>query len=225
MNILFATDFVCPYCIVAKEALYQALAELHLEAEIQIQPYELTEEPKKQVDTFHDEVRKEHYQVLKAPAKELGLDIKLPPAIVPRPYTRLAFEGWHYAKEKGLGDQYADRMYQAYFLEEQDIGRLEILTKLAVEVGLPSEEFQEVLEKGTYQNIQKEAVGYAKETLQIRHVPTIYVDGEEVTFPTFQKEEWKHFLDEYQKQQDKETEAFSEKKQEEIFSCGIDGCK
>ena len=64
-----------------------------------MQPFELTEEPKERVDTYHDETRKAHYQILKEPAGQLGLAMKLPPAVVPRPYTRLAFEGWYFAKE------------------------------------------------------------------------------------------------------------------------------
>lgn len=51
LDILFVTDFVCPYCLVAKEALDQSLRELGLEAKISLQPLELTEEPNPRVDT------------------------------------------------------------------------------------------------------------------------------------------------------------------------------
>ena len=43
LDILFVTDFVCPYCLVAKEALDQSLRELGLEAKISLQPLELTD--------------------------------------------------------------------------------------------------------------------------------------------------------------------------------------
>lgn len=99
LDILFVTDFVCPYCLVAKEALNQALKEGGVKAKIRIYPLELTEEPKERIDTYHDQNRKERYQVLKKPAEELGLAMKFPPAVVPRPYTRLAFEGWFFAEE------------------------------------------------------------------------------------------------------------------------------
>ena len=55
LDILFVTDFVCPYCLVAKEALRQSLEELGMEAEITLQPLELTAEPEPRVDTCHDE--------------------------------------------------------------------------------------------------------------------------------------------------------------------------
>ena len=88
LDILFVTDFVCPYCLVAKVALEEALRETGLEAQVRVQPLELTPEPKERVDTCHDEERKKHYQILVEPARALGLDMKLPPAVCPRPYTR-----------------------------------------------------------------------------------------------------------------------------------------
>ena len=118
LDILFVTDFVCPYCLVAKEALDQSLRELGLEAKISLQPLELTEEPNPRVDTCHDEKRKAHYQVLVEPCRQMGLDMKLPPNVCPRPYTRLAFEGYFYAQEQGRGEVYGDKVYRAYFIDE-----------------------------------------------------------------------------------------------------------
>ncbi len=194
MKIQFVTDFVCPYCIVASEALKQALDESGVQAEICIQPYELTQEPAEPVDTFHDKKRREGYKVLEEPARELGLEIKLPPAVVPRPYTRLAFEGWHYAESKGAGNAYASQVYRAYFIQEKDIGQIDVLKELASEVGLDAKEFCKILEEGVYTQKQKEAVDYSRSHLNIRQVPTVYVDGREITFPVYEKEEWIAFL-------------------------------
>ena len=131
LDILFVTDFVCPYCLVAKVALEEALREtlqetlalrqelevLETQAQVRVQPLELTPEPRERVDTCHDEARKKRYQILVEPARALGLDMKLPPAVCPRPYTRLAFEGLYYAQEKGLGERYADLVYRAWTSE------------------------------------------------------------------------------------------------------------
>ena len=73
MQILFISDYVCPYCLVAKEALSQALARTGHQANITWQPYELTPEPKERVDTYNDERRRAGYQVLVEPCKKLGL--------------------------------------------------------------------------------------------------------------------------------------------------------
>lgn len=189
LDILFVTDFVCPYCLVEKEALNQALEQTGIQANIQIQPYELTEEPGVRVDTYHDAKRKEHYQVLEKPAEELGLPMKLPPAVVPRPYSRLAFEGLHFAQENGRSEQYSDLVYRAYFIDEKDIGDLETLCGLAEKAGLDSEKFRAALLSGTYREVEKKAVAYAKQVLQVDGVPTVYIDGQKVKLETYTKEE------------------------------------
>lgn len=213
LNILFVTDYVCPYCLVAKEALKQALEETGIEAQILMQPLELTEEPRERVDTWHDETRRAHYQVLVEPAKQLGLDMKLPPAVVPRPYTRLAFEGWYFARKYGLEDAYSDLMYRAYFIEEKDIGDPEVLVSLAERIGLDPEEYRKALLSGTYSKEEKEDVSYSKNVLQVKGIPAIYINGQKAALQTYTKEEMVRILTQ----------------QEEIsgeggFSCGPDGC-
>ena len=135
MEILFITDYVCPYCLVAKVALEQALEATGLAANITYQPYELTPEPRERVDTWNDQRRRAGYRVLEEPCRKLGLPMKLPPHVVPRPYTRLAFEGWYFARDHGKGDEYADAMYRAYFMEELDIGDVTVLAAIAARLG------------------------------------------------------------------------------------------
>ena len=198
-EILFVTDFVCPFCIVAKEALLAAMEETGIHADIRIRPLELTEEPGERVDTYHDEQRKNHYGVLEAPAEELGLDVKFPPNVVPRPYTRLAFEGWYFAEEKGCGGRYADLVYRAYFIDEKDIGEPDVLAGLAKAAGLDPEEFLQALNEGTYTAREKEAVRYSKEVLKVEGVPTIYIDGKQVELSEYSKAEMARILREHVK--------------------------
>ena len=115
LHINFITDYVCPYCLVAKEALHRALNKLGMEAHIVYQPHELTPAPRERVDTYHDEVRKAHYQILTEPCRQMGIDMKLPPRVIPRPYTRLAFEAWLHAGTLGLDDAWSERMYRYYW--------------------------------------------------------------------------------------------------------------
>ena len=213
MQILFISDYVCPYCLVAKEALKQALAETGNEAESAWQPYELTPEPRERVDTYHDEKRKAGYQILKEPCAQLGLDMKLPPKVIPRPYTRLAFEGWYYACDRGKGEAYNDLMYRAYFIEEQDIGELGILTGLAERVGLDAADFTAALETGTYTKMEQEAVDYARNVLQPKGVPTLYINEQKVMLHEYTKEEMIRIL---------RDEA--ERAEGPSFVCGEDGC-
>lgn len=189
MEILFVSDYVCPYCLVAKEALRQAMAETGITPAITWHPYELTPEPKPQVDTYHDEKRRAGYQRLVEPCKKLGLDMKLPPNVIPRPRTRLAFEGWYYACEQGKGEAYNDLMYHAYFIDELDIGSMDVLVRLAESIGLDGAAYKAAIESGVYTARQQAACDHAREVLEIKGVPTIYIDGQKIALQRFDKEE------------------------------------
>ena len=212
LDILFVTDFVCPYCLVAKVALEEALKETGTEARIQVQPMELTPEPMERVDTCHDEVRKKHYQILVEPARALGLDMKLPPAVCPRPYTRLAFEGFYFAREKGLEEKYADLVYRAYFEEEQDIGETEVLCGIAERAGLDRKEFEQALASGRLTRKVKEASEYSRAVLKVGGVPAIYLNGESISVESYTKDEMVRIL-----RQGQEAAAGG-------MRCGVDGC-
>lgn len=189
MEILFISDYVCPYCLVAKEALQRALSLLQIDAHITYQPMELTVEPKPRVDTYHDERRRAGYQVLVEPCKALELPMKLPPKVIPRPYTRLAFEGWYYACDHGRGEAYNDLVYRAYFLDEQDIGEISVLRGIAVQSGLDGDDFTAALSSGIYTAREREAVRYAREELKPQGVPTIYIDGRKISIDAYTVEE------------------------------------
>lgn len=211
MEILFVTDFVCPYCLVAKEALDRALEATGIEAEIILQPYELTPESRPRVDTWHDERRRAGYQKLMEPCEKLGLPMKLPPSVIPRPYTRLAFEGWFFAESRGMGDGYADAVYKAYFYHEQDIGEICVLADLAETLGLNREELVAALEKGTYRRQEQEAAAFSRDVLKVTGVPAIYMNGKKVTLKDYTVEEMTALL------RGAEREGPG-------LSCGEDGC-
>lgn len=190
MEILFVTDYVCPYCIVAKEALKEALARTGLEVKITWQPFELTPEDRPRRDMSHPTPERiARMEALAAKGRALGLDLKLPPRVHPRPYTRLAFEGWYYACDHGRGDDYADAMYRAYFEEELDIGSVPVLASIAARLGLDEGDFSAALERGVYTVREKEAVAYSRNVLQLTGVPTLFIDGQRVMLESYTADE------------------------------------
>lgn len=215
LKIRFVTDYVCPYCLVAKIPLMEAVKGKDIVVEWL--PYELVREPAPRIDTYHDETRKKKWAIGLAPiAKAQGIDMKLPPKVIPRPYTRLAFEGLHFARENGCGEAYNDRMYTAYFVDELDIGDLEVLCGLAAEVGLDEKEFRRALEEGVYTQKQKEAVDYAENELKIQSVPTIFIGETRIEGGVYTKEEFEKIIEEAMKAD--ETQVLKG------MSCGIHGC-
>jgi predicted DsbA family dithiol-disulfide isomerase len=73
---------------------------------------------------------------LESMAEELGIDLN-PPAS--RPTTRKAHEASRFAREHGLEPQLRRAIYQAYWSDGRDIGRIDVLTGLGSLVGLDSE--------------------------------------------------------------------------------------
>ena len=190
MEIVFVTDYVCPYCIVAKDALKEAIARTGLDVQVTWQPFELTPETKPQRDMSNPTPeRNAQMAILAEKGRRLGLDMKLPPNVHPRPYTRLAFEGWFFACDHGAGDAWADAMYRAYFIEELNIGSIPVLASIAERLGLDGQTLTAALEQGTYTAKEKAAVDYARNVLKPSAVPTLFVDGEKVMMEEYTVEE------------------------------------
>lgn len=175
VHLKIASDFVCPYCYVLEAMLEQIRPEL--DVEIEYLPFELTEPPKPRVDTYNDPERRVRYaKELEPLCQQVGLRMCLPPKVVPRPYTRLAFQGLYEARAQGVGeDAYCHRIFRAYFEEERDIGSLDELGSLAAEAGLNPEAFRSALESGKWEAEEREAVRHAKQDLQVCVVPTVFL--------------------------------------------------
>ena len=176
MELPLVIDVVCPYCYYLV-ALLDTVRDTFPHT-IRFLPNELTEEGRPPVDVCSDPERRARFGRTLAPACEkIGLDIKLPPNVCPRPYTQKAFEGFHFAAERGLGNEYCRRVMRAYFAEERDIGSEAVLAELAGEIGLDPALFLGALKDGTYRERQRQAVRYAKETVKVEVVATILLPG------------------------------------------------
>jgi predicted DsbA family dithiol-disulfide isomerase len=98
------------------------------------------------------------------------------PRISPQPYSRLAFEGFAYAAERGLGQRYTEQIYRAFFVQQRHIGRPEVLTDVAVQLDLDPEDFRAALGSGCYAAAHQRALRRVHE-LGITVVPTILFNG------------------------------------------------
>ena len=215
LKIRFVTDYVCPYCIAAKMPLMKAIGDRDITVEWL--PFELTPEPEPGIDTYHDTVRKEKWEkTLKPYTDALGLNMKLPPKVIPRPYTRMAFEGYHYAKEHGQGEAYNSRVYEAYFIDELDIGDIHVLCRLAKEVGLDENDFRKALENGTYTQLHKELDNYTKNELKVRSVPTIFIGDKRVEGGVYTVEGFEKLIEEALSKDDSLVNTG--------FGCNENGC-
>lgn len=188
LEILFVTDYVCPYCILAKEALKRALKKTGLEAKITYQPLLLKPKPPVQFDPNDPQVIK-RFETLTSAAHALDIDMKIPVKVTPRPVSQKAFEGWYYACEQGKGDEYADLMYRSYFVDEKDIGDPAVLRALAESIGLNGEEYAEVLSDGRFADTVLSKDDHSRNGLKVRGIPTLFIDGIRTQFDEYSVDE------------------------------------
>jgi predicted DsbA family dithiol-disulfide isomerase len=130
-------------------------------------------------------------------AERFGVKIILP-NVSPQPYTHLAFEGFQYAKEYGKGNNYNHRVLKAFFQEEQDIGKVEVLTLLAKDVGLNEGGFKDALETRKYKEIHQIALQHAYEEAKIQAIPT-FIIGEHKLSGLYNKEALEKVIEEQMK--------------------------
>jgi predicted DsbA family dithiol-disulfide isomerase len=137
-------------------------------------PYELRPYPTETLRPEGEYLQSTWQNYVYPMAEKYGVKIVLP-RVSPQPYTHLAFEGYQYALEKGKGNEYNHRMLTAFFQEEQDIGDLDVLTKLAGELGLDQQEFRAALESRKYKEEHQRALQHAYNEADIHAVPTFII--------------------------------------------------
>src|SRR5947199_4594999 len=120
-------------------------------------PFELRPEPHATLRPEGDYLQRAWAQSVYPIARRMGVPINLPP-VSPQPHTHTAFEGYQYARERGKGNDYNHRVLTAFFVDGQDIGQIDVLTKLAGEVGLDRQEFEAALRTRKYREAHRQAL-------------------------------------------------------------------
>lgn len=166
------SDFVCPFCYLAEQPLADAVEGR--DVRVRWQPFELRPEPTPTLRPEAEYLQSTWEQVVYPMAERMGVPIVLP-AVSPQPYSRLAFEGFAYADEHGLGQRYTEQVFRAFFVEQRDIGAPDQLQAIAKELGLDPEEFRSALDSGRYADTHRQALRRA-EQLQVTVVPMFLVE-------------------------------------------------
>lgn len=170
-------DYVCPFCYLEYHSLKKAMEGR--DVEVEYYPKELRRPPKPKVDPMHDEMRLKRFdEVLKPAAEKLGIPMKLP-YISPHPYTTDTFLGFLYAEHQGKGTEYTEKIFQIFYVEEQDIGEISVLRKAAEEIGLDGAAFEEEIRS---QKRLEELDSYKAwaDAYEIVSLPTMIVEEEKV---------------------------------------------
>ena len=142
-------------------------------------PFELRPEPTPTLRPEDDYLQSAWKNNVYPLAERLGLEMKLP-GVSPQPYTRLAHEGVEFAKDHGKANEYAHEVFRAFFQRSEDIGNLDVLTRLAAGVGLSATEFAEAMRSGKYKERTQDLLRQARMQM-ITAVPTFIIGRRRVS--------------------------------------------
>lgn len=134
-------------------------------------PFELRPDPVPTLDPRGDYIMNAWNNSVFPMAKELGLEIALPPV---QPRTRLAHEAAAFAKHQGRMNEMAEALLRAFFQQGRDIGEIEVLCDIGLQVGLDPVELRRCLEERTMKDeVEKELQLYRQ--YNITAVPSFIV--------------------------------------------------
>ncbi|MGH8152919.1 MAG: DsbA family oxidoreductase, partial [Rhodanobacteraceae bacterium] len=165
------TDFVCPFCLLGEGLVQQAVAATH--ARMHWLPFELRPYPAPTLLPEDDYLPRTWREAVYPMATRLGVPIKLP-SVSPQPWTRTAFIGMQYALDQHCGNAYASAVLRAFFQQDRDVGKVEVLRDVAQSVGMDPGEFAAALPQPGYARRHDAALALAQR-FGVRAVPTILI--------------------------------------------------
>ena len=228
MKVEIWSDIMCPFCYIGKRKFEQALTQFENKENIQVEWKSFLLDPdlkNEQGKNIHEVLAekkgwtKDYAQRMNnhvaGMAKEVGLNYefdKVKPA-----NTITAHRLTHLAARHGLQDQMEEKLFRAYFTDGTDIGNIDALVELAVEVGLNEQEVRQVLLSDQFTEAVK-ADAYEAQEIGVRGVPFFVIDRKYAVSGAQPKEVFLTALETAWKEQKKEDPVA-----ELDASCSIDG--
>ena len=150
------------------------LAETEAGLKVRWRAFELRPEPVELLDPHGDyltNVWRDHVYPL---AEKMKMPLKLPPI---QPRSRLAHEAAKWAESYARSGEYTLSLFRAFFEFGQDIGDIQVLMKLAVDMNLDPENLAQALNSHQF---TEDVVGdeEAAQALGIRAVPSFVSEGQ-----------------------------------------------
>lgn len=185
MRIDIFSDTVCPWCFIGKRRLERALAERpQPDLTIRWRAFQLNPDmPASGMDRQQYLTTKfggaDNAERVYAAVRQAGQQEDIPFAfdrIARTPNTLRSHQLIGYAATQGDQDPIVERLFNAYFIEGQDIGEIDVLVQAAADAGLDPEAVRDHL---TADRGLAEAYGEDKQAREagIQGVPTFIVNG------------------------------------------------
>jgi len=181
MKVDIWSDVVCPFCYIGKRKFEKALAQFAHRDDVEVvwHSFQLTPDfqPTPGVSIHESLAAKKGVSVAEGKAmndymanaaKEVGLEYNFDRVIPANTFK--AHQLIHFAASKGLQDQAKERLFYAYYTEAQDLNNLDVLVKLAAELGLDADEARQALVSDAFaQAVRLDE--YHAQQINVRGVP------------------------------------------------------
>ena len=226
------SDFACPYCYIGETRLENAIEELGVKDDVQIdyRAYELDPEASKEVvsstpERFAKKYRlsldgaKEQIEHISSLGRELGIDFKY--ATTQYSNTRDAHRLMKLAEAKydrATVGRLNELLFKAYFVENLILADHEVLIAKGREAGMKEEEVKEMLESDKYADEvrldEREAMMRG-----VRGVPFIVFNGDFAVPGALTTDGFKNAIERTLKK------VKDSQPSERAHTCGPDGCQ
>ncbi|MFF2911405.1 DsbA family protein [Paenibacillus sp. NPDC057934] len=197
MRIDVWSDFGCPFCVIGKRKLENALGKFAMgdKVEIVYRSFQLdpnaenrtlsTQQLAREKGMSVNQLKVKQAQVAEMIRKEAGLDVNYDQVVIANTFDghRLA----HYAAKEGKGAELTERLIRAYLSERMNIADHGVLISLAREMGLNERDVAQMLKSDAYTDSVKADFAEAKK-LNISGVP-FFVFNNKYTLSGAQPEE------------------------------------
>lgn len=164
MKIEIFSDIACPWCYVVKRRLEHALEAFAHRDEVQIVwrsfelapdlpsrvPFTLAKELLIHAKGIAPEEAQRRIDTLTRLAATLGLDMRFD--VVKLFNTRKAHELVHHADSLGKQGEMKERLFRANFTEGRELGDIDVLVEMAVDIGLDPLDTRQALETSRYRD-------------------------------------------------------------------------
>ena len=130
-DLIVYADYACPFCYLADAALAPLRAE---GVRVESRAFELRPAPVPLPSMDEPYYRTSWMRGVVPLARQLGVHGLRQPRFATR--TRKAHEAAAFARERGAGEAMHRALYEAYFVEQRDIGRIDVLVAVGTAIGL-----------------------------------------------------------------------------------------
>jgi predicted DsbA family dithiol-disulfide isomerase len=185
LSVEVVSDLICPWCYIGKRRLERAARLLEPKRlDIRWKPFQLNPDmPAEGMDRREYRTRKfgswAHSQALDAEVVAAGKEVGIAFDYVKMTRTPNTLAGhkllW-LAGEQHCQDGLAEKLFSAYFVEGRNVGDVQVLTDIGVQVGLMPKDIEEALSDVTTTEAMAREEEHARHA-GIRGVPTFVVQG------------------------------------------------